>query len=204
MSFFKSNSYDIVKLYINQIGIAIFSTILYTAIGGLDSNSVISGLNVGISVFAILFYFTLLYTVAWEYGAKDKIKVEGSKFSEDRLKGVKLGVFAAVPNLVFGIVAITSTLIYRSTLSTVFGSILAVVNFIIRMTMAMYLGVINGIFGSFVDAELPMATAEFLSQTVAFTFASFFAVAIVYLGYSFGYKNFRIFGSLSQKNDKRS
>ena len=35
MRFFKSNSYDIVKLYINQIGISIFSLFLYFAVESL-------------------------------------------------------------------------------------------------------------------------------------------------------------------------
>ena len=204
MSFFKKNSYDIVKLYINQIGIAIFSTILYTAIGGLDSGNVVSGLNIGISIFAAAFYFVLLYTVSWEYGAKDKSGVDSSKLSLDKFKGVKLGLFAAIPNFVFSVIALVCTIIYRTTLSTVAGSILAITNFVIRMTMSMYLGIINEIFGSFLATDLPMATPAFLYQTIAFAFTPLLAVAVIHVGYLLGLKNIRIFGSLSSKSGKHS
>ena len=67
MRFFKENSYDIVRLYINQIGISIFSMVLYTAVGTIELSSKL--LDVGLSVFLLGFYFTLIYTASWEYGA---------------------------------------------------------------------------------------------------------------------------------------
>ena len=60
MKFFKDNSYDIIKLYINQIGIAIFSLVLYTAIGFLEDAGLNLKLRVVLSVFATLFYFALI------------------------------------------------------------------------------------------------------------------------------------------------
>lgn len=39
MKIFKENSYDIVKLYVNQIGIMIFSMLLYTAVGSFENES---------------------------------------------------------------------------------------------------------------------------------------------------------------------
>ena len=61
MRFFRDNSDSIVKLYINQIGVAIFSMFLYTAAGALSVGGIASLLiKVGISVFAVLFYFSLI------------------------------------------------------------------------------------------------------------------------------------------------
>ena len=60
MKFLKENSYDIVKLFINQIGIAIFSTVLYTAVGDIEDVALRSGIRIAISAFAMLFYFALL------------------------------------------------------------------------------------------------------------------------------------------------
>ena len=51
MKFFKENSYDIVKLFINQIGITIFSFMLYTAVAMIEDESlflkIFDGFNKG-------------------------------------------------------------------------------------------------------------------------------------------------------------
>ena len=72
MKFLKENSYDILRLYINQIGITIFSLVLYFSVGMLDDKVLSLRLKIAISVFAMLFFFALLYTAAWDWGAKDK------------------------------------------------------------------------------------------------------------------------------------
>ena len=54
MKFFKENSYDVVRLFINQVGITIFSMIIYTAVGMVNIDSVARlGIKVAISVFAM-------------------------------------------------------------------------------------------------------------------------------------------------------
>ena len=103
MKFFKENSYDIIKLYINQLGITIFSLIMYTA-GGMINSGEDAGislpLRLGISIFSSLFYFVLIYTAAWDWGAKDKIRIEGGKIQRDGYKGFKLALYANVINFV--------------------------------------------------------------------------------------------------------
>ena len=106
MRFIKNNSYDIIKLYINQIGIAIFSLVLYTAIGMIDSETLPMPLKIGVSVFAILFYFVLIYTVMWEIGAKDKIRVDSGKEACFMSKGFLMGLFANLPNFIFTFICI--------------------------------------------------------------------------------------------------
>ena len=57
MKFLKENSYDILRLYINQIGITIFSLVLYFSVSMLEDKVVSLRLKVAISVFAMLFFF---------------------------------------------------------------------------------------------------------------------------------------------------
>ena len=72
MNFFKANSYDIVKIYITQFGIAIFSTMLYLSAGMINAdNTVAWWISLIISIFATVFFFSLLYCSAWEWGGKD-------------------------------------------------------------------------------------------------------------------------------------
>ena len=110
MDFFKKNFHDILRLYINQIGITIFSLMLYTAAGIPDDNVLVSKLRTAVSVFAILFYFVLLYYVAWEYGAKDKIRVDGGRQSPLALKGLFMSLIANTPNFILGIISVLPSL----------------------------------------------------------------------------------------------
>ena len=54
MKFFKDNSYDIVRLYINNLGISIFALMLYFAAGNIAKESA-SGFKLVISIFSIGF-----------------------------------------------------------------------------------------------------------------------------------------------------
>ena len=51
MKTFKENSYDIVRLYVNQLGIMIFSMLLYTAVGSFGDEKLSSALSIFVSVY---------------------------------------------------------------------------------------------------------------------------------------------------------
>ena len=197
MRFFKENSYDIVKLYINQIGISIFSMVLYTAVGTIDIGT--RALNIGLSVFLMLFYFALIYTAAWEFGAKDKIRIDSGKMSRTACKGTFMSLFAAVPNFIIAGLCFITALIYKSTLSSALGVIAVLLNTLMRLSMAMYLGIIQAIFGSFTGA----ADSAFILQAVGFFVSPLLAVAVVSFGYSFGIRDKRIFGIFSANNKRK-
>ena len=79
MKIFKENSYDIIRLYVNQLGIMIFSMLLYSAVGSFENESLSSGLSVFVSIFSVCFYLALIYYSMWEIGAKDKIRIDGNR-----------------------------------------------------------------------------------------------------------------------------
>ena len=200
MRFFKNNSYDIVKLYINQIGIAIFSTVLYTAVGSMGEAKLISALNMAISIFSVLFYFMLIYNVAWEYGAKDKIRIDADRLVYDPAKGVKMSLFASVPNVVISGTCVITALIYKFTSAEFAGVVSGVLNFFMRITLSMYLGIVQSIFGAFNS----VADMSFIGAGIAFTLISVFAVIVTQIGYLFGAKNFKIFAPHSKQNNKNA
>ena len=70
--FFKSRSYDMVKMFLNQFGTGIFGVALSIAVT-MAQQDVLRNVT---SVFAILFYLFLLYTMTWDIGFKNKISVE--------------------------------------------------------------------------------------------------------------------------------
>jgi hypothetical protein len=196
MRFLKENSYDIIRLYINQIGITIFSLVLYTSVSSLDKGLSLK-LKIAISVFAILFFFALLYTVAWDWGANDKIRIDAGRMKKKRSKGAFLALLANLINFVLAGVCVISMALYMKGVSGAL-DILQIFNLILRLTNAMYLGVIQGIF-----ASLQSNTELYnLLQSIAFLAAPLFAIAATHVGYIFGLKNIKIFPSSKKSNQK--
>ena len=196
MRFFRENSDSIVKLYINQIGVAIFSMFLYTAAAALSLDGVASMLvKVGISVFAILFYFSLVYTVAWEIGAKDKIRIDAGRMEEKKTKGLYIGLWANSPNFVFIGLAFVLFAMYM-----VFGvealySIFVILNGIFRIFVSMYLGVIQGL------TEGLSGDFDLLIETALYVLFSLIGAVVTYLSYLMGLKDKRLFPMPPKNNN---
>ncbi len=191
MKFLKENSYDIVKLYINQIGIAIFSLVLYFAVGILDSVDLLISVKISISIFAMLFYFALLYTAAWDMGASDKIRIDGGKMEEKKFKGMLMSLIANIPNFILAVGCAISTgflLVEPTVAAEVFS---AIFNAILRMSASMYLGLIQGIFSSL---EGNPELYNFV-QSFGYLVAPFLAIIATHIGYLFGLRNKKIFSS---------
>ena len=200
MRFFKDNSYDIVKLFVNQIGIAIFSMVLNLAVNSMGDKSFSLGLSIAISVFSVLFYCSLLYNVAWEYGAKDKIHIDANKAVLDNVKGFKMALFASLPNFFISLLALFFGVIYMISSLDFAAVISGVANFFMRMLMSMYHGIIHSIFGGF-DS---VSDASFLGAAAVYFFVSAIAIAVVHIGYTFGSRELKIFAFVTEKNDKHN
>lgn len=198
MKIFKENSYDIVRLYINQLGIMIFSMLLYTAVGSFDSAKLSSAMSIFVSVFSICFYLVLIYYVMWEIGAKDKIRIDGGKAEPCKCKGLVMGLFANVPNLILGLFTLIFLSIFLGTGNSIINSVFLIFNLITRFHASMYLGVItaavpNGLSAGSIDY------VEMLIETVMFTVLPFISVAVTHLAYTLGTKEKKLFSFLTNK-----
>ena len=198
MKFFKDNSYDIVKLFVNQVGITIFSLVLYTAVGFIEDEALFDKVTVGVSVFSILFYFSLLYMATWDLGAKDIIRIEGGKDTRVAFKGGLMSLIANVPNFVLSLGCIISMGIFLMTSLDGAYTVFGVFNLLLRFVNSMYLGLISAIF-SFAEADQNL---YFLWQSVGYLFFPLLSVAVTHLGYEAGIRNFRIFGFVDKKSKK--
>lgn len=198
MKFLKEHLYDIVKLYITQIGITIFSLIMYTASGAISSDAkVSSAVQISISVFSILFYFTLIYTASWDWGAKDKIRIDGGRMKPDVIKGVKMSLLANVPNFILVFLAITSYAFCVGGIEGAFVSIGTVSTLIMRFTAAMHQGLIKNVIDAII---IPSGTyLYYLIQSVSYCIMFLASVGVTHLGYWLGTKELRIFGFLKSK-----
>ncbi len=194
MRFFRENSDIIVKLYINQIGVAIFAMFLYTAAAAIDVDGVTSlFIKVGISVFSTIFYFALLYTVAWEVGAKDKIRIDAGRMEEKKIKGLKLGLFANSPNFVFVGLALVLFVIYMASGLEALYTIFGILNGLFRIFVSMYLGMIQGLTNA-LGGNLDLTV-----ETILYIAFSAVAAFITYLSYLMGLKDKRLFPTTPNK-----
>ena len=197
MKFLKENSYDIVRLYINQIGITIFSLVLYTSISFIEDTSLNLQLKVALSVFASIFYFALLYTASWEYGAKDRIKIDSGRIKYMPFKGTLISLAANAPNFILAIFTIITMAIYLSAGIDGFNTAFAIFNLLLRFTNSMFLGLLQGIFSFITDVN-----TSHIWQSVGYLVMPLFSVLVTQIGYTFGEKNIRIFSAFAQKPDR--
>ena len=204
MKFIKENSYDIVKLFINQVGITIFSFMLYTAVAMIENEGLFLKVNVFVSLFAIIFYFVLIYTAAWDIGAKDKIRIDSGKYSPTPLKGAKMALVANLPNFLLAGLAVAFMGIYMASGTEWFYSSFFLLNMLIRFICAMFLGVIQGIFSflATTDPESASFCPYYFWQAVAYFVAPFISVLVTHLGYKMGTLERKIFGFISLSKKK--
>ena len=197
MKFFKENSYDIVKLFINQMGITIFALVLYTAIGFVEDKVLKLQVTIILSVFATLFYFALLYTATWEFGAKDKIRIDSGKYSSSKLKGFIMSLIASIPTFVLAAACIVTMLVYLSVGSDAAYSLFAVFNLFLRFISAMFLGLLQGVFSGLSDPNL-----KFLWESVGYFVMPMFTALVCHFGYVMGRRDLKIISLFSSKPNK--
>ena len=188
MKFFKENSYDIVRLFINQVGITIFSLVLYVSLGAIEDDSTFALLKILMSVFAIGFYLALLYTAGWEYGAKDKIRIDGGRMEPKPFKGALMSLIANLPNFALAGIAVICAVIYLTSGSEGFLSVFSLLTLLMRFISAMYHGVLHAIFIAY-ESDTVLFN---LLQGIGYLVAPILAICATQLGYSLGVRERKI------------
>ena len=191
--FFHDYSYNIVKMFVNQFAISIFgvSLTLATTQAHIDSAG-FDTFTFIVSIFAVLFYLFLIYTLAWEIGAKDQVAVEtGKKLYRPHL-GILLSLVANIPNLF-------AALLYA--IATIIGS--ESMMFIVRLAATLIQGMF---FGIITTVSLPIGGAYVQLNSLWPTFFLMAVPAMLtsWLAYFLGYKNFRLFALFSRSTDKNN
>ena len=198
MVIFKEHLYDIVKLYVNQIGITIFSIFLMSAVGSIEDESLSNTLSIIVSVFSILFYLVLIYNVVWELGAKDRIRIDSGRYQAKPMKGLVMSLWANLPNFVLAGVAAIFGIIFVAGGAEWAASPFLILFMLVKFHAAMYVGVIQGL-----SPALPSATsdvsvfADALVEDVWFLLIPLVAVLVAHLSYWLGTKEKKLFGFLS-------
>lgn len=197
MRLVKENLYEIIKLYINQIGILIFSAFLYSAISNVNEEPLATNLLTAVSVFAILFYFVLIYYVVWEIGAKDKIRIDGGRYDAPKAKGFLMGLFANVLNIVLASITLLFLIIYASG-GTGVTDVLGVFDMIMRFHGSMYMGLIRGITPAEVVEE-GINVSDCIAETTLFLIIPLISCAVTHLAYYLGRRDKKLLGGKRKK-----
>lgn len=177
--FWKENSSLIVKLMITQFGMAVFGLLLNSA-ASMSENTV---LVVIFSVFSVIFYLFLLYTAVWDFGAKDKLKIEGKRLAPRPLHGLWVSLYANIPNLLLSAVATVAYLIIDKSVTNADGAF-------IQPVWAVNLFAVAHVIGSYL-ASVYMGITETIGIVgLPFTVAlcTLPSLAACALGYWFGTK----------------
>ena len=100
LHFIKDNRSVIVKMIVNQIGMIFFGLMLSMA---TNQNN---RLFLAASIFSVLFYMFLEYTVGWDLGAHDKIKLDGGRIEYQPYKGLLVSLCANILNILSGLLTV--------------------------------------------------------------------------------------------------
>jgi MFS family permease len=197
MKFIKENSYDIVKFFIYQIGIAVFSLTLAIPLAAAVDDKNDGIVQLFVSILAVLFYCMLVYTVSWDHGATERIRIDAGKSTLDKYRGAKIALLACVPNAILASVAIVASLLYAE--GNAWNSVLGLLLAILGLIEAMYLGAIQ-----FISSAIANEENVYLINSIGYLIFPLIIVVASHLGYIFGDKNFRLFGFIPSKNNKKT
>ncbi len=181
MRFFVSHSYEVIRLFLNQIAMSVFGLILFGAALGLSDNR--SGVwTVLASVFAVAFYLYILFATVRDLGAKDNVKVESGREKYDSLKGIKLGLWAQVPNLLLVLLLWVGILISVCGAERVGDSVFALSYIAVHSFLqAVYIGIVDVILPDVLSNRGEMALAALVMLITSIP-----AIVACWLGYLAG------------------
>ena len=183
-AFFSNYSYSIIKMFVNQFAISIFGAVLSMATEASGNR----GLTIVVSCFAILFYLFLIYTLMWEVGAKDRIHVDMGKIQKRPHTGLVMSIIANIPNFILAIM-FTVAFPFMAT-STWAGNLAAIASTITIFIQGMFLGCITS-----------FSIGDMLLNKFWWTYFIIIIPALVtsWIAYYVGYREFRLFATLSGK-----
>lgn len=175
--FLKEHSFDMVKLFLNQIVMSVFGIMLWMA--ALANKPLL----LAASIFSVLFYLFINYSSLWELGAKDKIRVDAGRLTAMPKKGVYIALGAALPNIILTIL-IGIGVVIDTAASQTMGTIC---NVIVRLVNGMYLGIIDCIKAA-VFEDTPLLSDIWWWYFII----NIPALFVGWLAYFLGSKNIRI------------
>ena len=176
MDYIKENAYMITKMLLNQFGAAFLGLVLYLASSTGDNAFLI----IAASVFSILFYVYLQYSVMWDLGARDIIRVNGKRASYRPANGFIIALIANIPNILIAVLVLIGHIFGSA--DGAFGYEWAGTLYVASKSVGVSW---ESMFSGFVQLYSPHNPVIFFLMLIPPLLASS-------VGYIFGMKNFRI------------
>ena len=176
------------RMWLNLFGAAVFGfSVLFCAQALVRDDNSHNFIYVIAGIISAVFYGYLLYLLAWEAGAKDKIRADGGRTEPCPNRGLKIALVYTIPAAVFIAVYLVTSIVYHAT-GTDNKAFLSVLNFSGMIGQAFQMPFVC--FGILLFGNLGVNIAKtgdtlpyalFLAATLAP------AVLVIWLGYLFGY-----------------
>ncbi len=183
--FFEDGIDTIVKMVVTQLGMTMFGIMVTMAAKIVPQQAETNRniLTLIASLAAIVFYIFLLYVHIWEKGARDKIKIDGGRLEQCKLKGLYISLVANSLNILLGLIMIATYYFcdFVNNTPSIPYQLYGTANDFARIIQGMYIGVLNYLF--------PNATS---TPPVMFLVITLPALAISTLGYYLGSENRKI------------
>ena len=179
--FWRENSKLVSKLILNQFGATFFGIMMMIATAMARDELVLFT-----SCFATLFYLFLLYTVIWERGGQDRIKVDGGRAVRRPLTGLYASLLAGIPNIIIAILVLVSNPFKASYAWA------GTMNVVGRSAALLWQGMYSGIVQYFSP-----------SNPIIHLLTVFPAVIVCTAGYWIGFSNKRILALFERKKSKK-
>ncbi len=183
-SFIKQNSYMMFRMMVNQIGMTMFGLMLSMATINYNTILLLT------SILSVGMYLFLLYTMTWEDGAKDKIRVDSGRAENRPLKGLWMSLGANVVNIILGLGVLIGGLCVTSL--EMCEPVWAYNTYYVCKLIGVFL---QGMYSGFLSLYAPYNVFAYLLIILP-------ALAASTLGYYLGSRNIRIFGFMQRKGQK--
>lgn len=171
--FLKKRSYDIVKMFINQLALSIFGNALALATG-----ENMSGLRIATGIFSVGFYLFLIYIMLWDLGAKEHHRLERGEEGQTKFTGLYMALVASAPNMILAV------LVTLGTFLPALGNVGGACKLIALFLEGMYTGLL----------AIPVGGAPLHSTWFIYFLLPLPLIATAMVAYIAGTKEFRIFG----------
>jgi hypothetical protein len=169
---------------------------MYTSAGFIQANTSLSAtFQIIISVFSILFYYVLLYTAAWDWGANDKIRADSGRCTLDKTRALKMIAISNIPNYIFVIVPIIGYGLSTAGVETFLVKVGTVFFTILRFTASMFQGVVVNVFDFLrSDAEGATNISFYLALACGYAVMILVTIAVTHFAYALGSRDKKLFG----------
>ena len=203
MGFWKKHSYQVVRLFIIQIGITIFGLVLSFAVSSAFRKGDDQIPLLMVSIFSVLFYLFLLYSVAWEMGGKDRLSLDAQHASPRGGTGFLLSTLSEIPNFLLCLLMLIGGTIYASG-ATVGGSRVFGIGYLPEPFLnSMYTGILRALLNATGLVQNESRT-YYLVTGLLFLLATLPAILVVGFGYWMGMYEKRIIPARRTGNDGKN